>query len=139
MVVIEVRVNSSWSHNLREFARYCVVGILNTLITLAVIFILMKAFDVNYVFANAVGYVFGFTNSFILNKFWTFSSRGRVHREAALFVLVFAVSYAAQLMFLLVLKEGFGISADFSQIVAMGFYTIVNFLGNKYITFRTRS
>jgi putative flippase GtrA len=139
MAAIKMSVRSLIGGSLQQFARYCAVGMLNTLITLATIFVLMKIFGVNYVVANAVGYVLGFTNSFIMNKIWTFGSSGKVQREAPIFVLVFAVSYGAQLVFLLILKEGLAVSAELSQIVAMGFYTIVNFLGNKYITFKARS
>jgi putative flippase GtrA len=125
-----------WASSLKQFIKYGIVGIINTFITLTTIFIFMKIIGANYVIANVVGYTLGFLNSFILNKIWTFGSEGRVRKEIILFFLVFIVSYAVQLLFLLLIKEQLGISAEMSQIIAMGFYTIINFLGNKHFTFR---
>jgi len=120
----------------QQFIKYGIVGVINTLITLSVIFLLMNGFDVNYLISNIVGYMLGFINSFILNKLWTFKSKGKLKNELFLFIIAFLVCYGAQLLFLIFLIEGLDFSAEISQIIAMAFYTILNFLGNKYFTFK---
>jgi putative flippase GtrA len=119
----------------RQFVKYCLVGILNTLITLGTIFILMKIFNVNYVVSNVVGYGLGLANSFVWNKKWTFRSRGPFRKESIAFLLVFAVSYLLQLGALVFLKEACKLYVDIAQILSMVFFSVVNFLGNKYISF----
>ncbi len=120
----------------KESVKFGLVGVLNTLVTLAVIFILTKVFHFYYLLANWIGYIFGFTNSFIFNKLWTFKSKGDFRREALFFILIFIVCYIIQAVFLVIFKEILKISGDISQILAMVIYTICGFLGNKIFTFR---
>ena len=121
---------------IKESVKFGIVGVLNTLVTLAVIFLLSKVFHFYYLLANWVGYIFGFTNSFIFNKLWTFKSKGDFRREAFFFVLIFIICYIIQAIFLVFFKESLKISADLSQILSMIIYTICGFLGNKIFTFR---
>ncbi len=118
--------------------RFGIVGVLNTGITLAVIFVLMKGLGVHYALSNCIGYVVGFLNSFVLNKKWTFRSKGNVGVEGVLFVAVFGVCYLIQLGALVLMKETMGIKADYAQLLAMAVYTGFNFILNKLITFRNR-
>lgn len=121
---------------IKQFFKFGLVGILNTLITLAVIFLLMHFSPASYVIANAAGYILGFINSFILNKTWTFKSKGPVGKESIGFIIVFAVTYGIQLGVLVYLKENLKVDAHWAQVIAMVFYTGINFLGNKLFTFR---
>ena len=124
------------SKTIKQFIKYGLVGVLNTLITLSIIFVFMKLLNVSYILSNAVGYLFGFINSFILNKIWTFKSKKSIGRESFFFVLIFVICYLLQLALLVILKEKLQIKPEYAQIIAMGFYTVINFLGNKYITFK---
>ena len=121
----------------KQFTKYGIVGVINTGITLTTIFVLMKVFHVSYLIANAIGYVLGFINSFIMNKSWTFKSKKPFAREGAFFLLMFGICYILQFAFLVFLKEKVGIAPEFAQIIAMIFYAIINFAGNKLITFKT--
>jgi putative flippase GtrA len=118
--------------------RFGLVGVLNTFITIAVIFILMKGFRVHYALSNSIGYALGFINSFLLNKKWTFRSAGNVGIEGMLFVAVFGVCYLIQFGALLFMKEVIGIKAEYAQLLAMPVYTSLNFMLNKFVTFRRR-
>lgn len=124
------------SRILRQLIKYGLVGVLNTIITISIIFVFMKLLNVSYILSNAVGYLFGFVNSFILNKIWTFKSKKSIGRESFFFVLIFVICYLFQLLLLVILKEKLQIKPEYAQIIAMGFYTVINFLGNKYITFK---
>lgn len=120
---------------LRQFVKFCVVGALNTAVTIVVIFTLMRALQVNYLISNMVGYVLGLVNSFFWNKRWTFRSSGPVARESAAFLMVFLASYLVQLGGLVLLKETLYVGVDIAQILSMVLFSLVNFLGNKYISF----
>ena len=130
--------------NLNVFNRYQIakqalkfgaVGILNTVLTLFIIWLLYSVFNANYYVANAIGYIAGFTNSFILNKIWTFESKGNVFLESLLFIFVFLISYGVQVVVLWICMSKLNLSVVVSQGIAMCGYTAVNFLGNKFITF----
>lgn len=59
-----------------QFLKFGVVGVSNTLLTLAVYTVLLKVLGVWYLAASAIGFVVGATNGFLLNRRWTF--RGHV-------------------------------------------------------------
>jgi len=109
---------------------------MNTAITLSTIFILTKIAGLNYIAANAVGYILGLTNSFFMNRLWTFKSTGHYGNESIRFLLVFAFCYILQFALLVLLKEKLQIPVDYAQIIAMVFYTAANFTANKFFTFK---
>ena len=68
------------SRTQREFIKYCLVGVLNTLLDWTFYLSLTRFFDfwqANYLFAKAVSFSVGVVNSFIWNRIWTFRSRER--------------------------------------------------------------
>ena len=67
-----------------RFLKFGVVGIINTLITLAVFNIAAVLLHLPAVAANALGWLAGFTNSFILNRRWTFADRTGVRGTRSL-------------------------------------------------------
>ena len=57
-------------------------------------------------------------------------------RESLIFLLVFAVSYSIQYISLWGMVEVAGINPNWAQLPAMAVYTIVNYLLNRYVTFK---
>src|SRR5271154_6493538 len=55
-----------------QFVKFGIVGISNTLLTLAVYTLLLKVLGVWYLAASAIGFAVGATNGFLLNRRWTF-------------------------------------------------------------------
>lgn len=114
--------------------RYGIVGISNTMIGLGTIYALMFFLNASPFVANIIGYTVALTNSFLLNRNWTFRSQGRGLSTVVRFLVVFAIAYLCQLGAL-----GGLISADFNpyiaQAIGMIVYIGIGFLGNKYITF----
>lgn len=124
---------------LRQFIIFCGVGSINTVTGLAVILLLSEIFGVNYIIANALGYGFGLLIGFFLHRSITFKNQcddlnKRV--EFLKFVLVFAAAYGIQLLGLIVMVQAIGITDWIAQILAIGIYTAINYLGNRAITFR---
>src|SRR6478752_2327900 len=64
------------THVVLQFIKFGIVGISNTLLTLAVYTVLLKVFGVWYLAASAIGFAVGAVNGFLLNRRWTF--RGHV-------------------------------------------------------------
>lgn len=119
-----------------EAVRFAVVGLINTAITLALIYGL-TALGLSYLLANAIGYAAGFVNSFVMNRQWTFRSSGDWGRQAVSFFLVFAVSYGVQFLALLMQTVWLGVPVWLAQGTSMVVYTGVNFILNKIVTFRS--
>lgn len=121
-----------------QFMKFCMVGLINTGITLFIIFLLMKKGRISYEISNGIGYVAGFITSFLLNKKWTFKGNGLIIKEGLYFLLIFFICYSIQFMFLKFFIEKMFIKPEYSQIYSMLIYTGLNFFGNKYITFGKR-
>ncbi|MDR1500225.1 MAG: GtrA family protein [Tannerellaceae bacterium] len=120
----------------KQALKYGVVGLGNTLLSLFVIWVMMKVFGFSAVVSNVTGYVAGVLNSFIWNRRWTFKSSDRLAGSAIRFALVFGICYLLQLGLLVYLEAGLPASAYYNQVIAMAFYTALNFLMNKYFTFK---
>ncbi|MDD4514611.1 GtrA family protein [Massilibacteroides sp.] len=122
---------------INQAIKYGLVGVGNTLITAAVIWVMMKIFGVSDVISNIVGYVAGLINSFVWNKQWTFKSSASWSSSALRFGIVFAVCYLLQLGLLLYLNANLTIDSYYNQLIAMAFYTVINFVMNKFYTFKS--
>ncbi len=131
-----------------RFVKYCLVGVMNTLVTLGVIFVCKSVFGWNPYVSNALGYVAGVVNSFLWNKTWVFRSHGGYRGEALRFAVGFGVCYGAQLMAVWAMTQGSlgGLEFDLGFFVLSGYgvatlignvlYTLLNFVYNKLVTFR---
>ncbi|MFT3751937.1 MAG: GtrA family protein [Paludibacter sp.] len=119
-----------------QFIKFGIVGVSNTLLTLITIWILLKVFLWSDYASNIIGYIVGLVNSFIWNRKWTFNSSTKVKDTILKFIITFAISYCIQLGFLYILLHYSNIDSYFCQILSTGFYTIVNFLFNKFYTFK---
>lgn len=133
-----------------QFVKYGMVGVLNTLVTLGVIFLCKSVIGINPMLSNMLGYIAGVINSFIWNKTWVFRSDGSYRREALKFVLGFALCYGIQFMLvwslsyhsplgdaLWTLPMGFVISGyGVATILGNVAYTLSNFVYNRMVTFR---
>ncbi|MCD7710635.1 MAG: GtrA family protein [Porphyromonadaceae bacterium] len=123
-----------------QFSRFIVVGVLNTAISLAAFYLLYNLFSVNYTIANLISYIVGVINSFFWNKHWVFQRGGshRIVRESIAFLLVFAISYGVQFIFLWGMVEKLGINPNWAQLPAMVIYTVINYILNRYVTFSNK-
>ena len=132
-----------------QFVKYCIVGVLNTLVTLGVIYICKSFLGWNLYLSNVLGYVAEVVNSFLCNKSWVFKSDGSYMREAVRFLAGFLVCYLLQLWVvwaitaksiighnnfavLGIVISGYGIATLVGNVV----YTLANFVYNRMVTFR---
>lgn len=148
MSTVAINLNKRDVH---QFMRYVVVGVLNTLVTLAVIYLCKSVLGVNIWVSNALGYIAGMINSFCWNKVWVFRSTSsqvtQVRGEAMRFLVGFLVCYGLQFAatwcltalfgtfewtFLWLTISGYGIAT----LLGMGIYTVANFVYNRVVTFK---
>ncbi|MDR1937063.1 MAG: GtrA family protein [Tannerellaceae bacterium] len=124
---------------IKQAVKYGIVGVGNTLLSLLVIWVMKKVLGYPDVASNITGYAAGVLNSFVWNKKWTFASSGAWVQSAVRFGLVFGVCYLLQLGLLLYLNAHLPIDTFYNHVIAMAFYTAVNFLMNKYFTFKEQN
>jgi putative flippase GtrA len=114
--------------------RFILVGGLNTLVGMSVIFILLYLGVNNYI-SNLSGYIVGLIISFFLHKYYTFESKNKpTIKEVIQFLLVFAISYSSNILILYF--SLFYMENYLAQFLAMICYTASNYTLNKLITFK---
>lgn len=119
-----------------QFVKFGIVGVSNTLLTLAVYTVLLKVFGVWYLAASAIGFVVGAVNGFLLNRRWTF----REHVGDALTPVRWGIVQGAGLG----LDEGLlylfvhdaHLDKLIAQVCATAVVTVSTFFVNRAWTFR---
>jgi len=121
--------------SLFAFVRFLLVGTLNTVVTLGVIFLGSHLGGWSYGVANGAGYAVGIVHSYFWNRHWAFSA-GSSLGSLPRFLIVTALTYLVQFGALVGLKEGLRVPIDVSQLVAMVVYTAVGFGLHRHFTFQ---
>ncbi len=117
-----------------QIARFLTVGAFNTLLGLALIYLLMH-FGVDYRVANLIGYVVGFLIAFVLNRNWTFAHRGGWLSSFARWGVVAGIAYGGNLVAVIALHRWLGLDARLAQIGGIPVYTMLSYLGGRYFAF----
>src|SRR5262249_25980540 len=115
--------------------RFAIVGLINTVSGLAVIYLLLWVFQLHDVSANLIGYATGITISFFLNAHWTFAFRGDLARAASRFVAVVGLGYIANLATVMIALHGLSLNSYIAQASGVIPYALVTYLGSKYFAF----
>lgn len=119
-----------------QFIKFAVVGVLNSAIQYVVFLLLYSLNGTQYLLASIIGYLAGMTNSYILNRRWTFGSRNQqLLTELSKFVTVNLISLGANLGLLLLLVSTGVMVPQWAQVLAITGSTLVNFVLNKVWTF----
>jgi putative flippase GtrA len=120
-----------------QVLRYLMVGVVNTVIGLSIIFALMHL-GVADVAANAAGYAIGLCVSFVLNGRWTFGAATLDAGRLLRFLLVVGVAYLANLAALVVARDALGWGSHLGQLAGAVTYTAVGFVGSRWFAFAAR-
>ncbi len=145
-----------------EFIKYCLVGVVNTLVGISTAYILLNPLSQSYTISTIGAYITGIIVSYILNKTFTFKFQGGndfvLFTKFALSMMpCYVISYYLISPFLtkLVLKVDFiyamanwffsmfGVTPDkitdnATIVMSMGIYLILGFSLNKYFIFHKK-
>jgi dolichol-phosphate mannosyltransferase len=134
---VRVRHGLRHSHNWLQLVRFTCVGASGYVINLAVFAASVHLLAIDYRLAAGLAFMVAVTNNFLLNRHWTFDARdGHAGFQAARFFTVSLAAFAFNLLFLLVLVDGFHAAKVPAQAAAIVIATPVSFLGNKLWSFR---
>ncbi|MEK9662356.1 MAG: GtrA family protein [Alphaproteobacteria bacterium] len=125
------------AHDLKtQISRYSLVGVLNTLATLVVIYGLKAGFGTGDYWANAAGYGVGLAMSFFLNRAYTFGHGGPLSAAAIRFLAAFALCYGLNLAVVALLVDGLGVDGYYAQPFGMATFTISFYIALRLHVFR---
>jgi len=82
---------------MKQFGKFIVVGVVNTLLGYAVIFFCMYGLQLGAYISNVMGYAVGLCTSYFLNRIFTFRSSRPKRPEVLSFFVVFFVACGVNL------------------------------------------
>ena len=120
-----------------QIRRYIATGLVNTVLGLAVIFVLRLWVGLDLVIANASGYAAGWLVSYGLNRNWTFYHSGRISRSLPAYLALALAAFAINIASISTLVAH-GMPYVPAQIIGVVLYSTIVFVGAKYVVFPDR-
>lgn len=145
---------------LRELVKYGLVGLVGLAIDMGVFYLLAKILYVHYPFAEWIAELLGnrisvhvidtdishiissilaITNNFILNSYFTFKVTDNKVQRFLSFSGIAAIGLVISTSLITLFVGKFGIDEMYAKIVATCFVAALQFLINKFFTFKTRT
>lgn len=128
-----------------SFVRFLLVGIVNTIVGLSIMYTLLDLFHWTYWLATLSGNLVGACVSFLLNRFFTFNSGISIKKGllpfAGVILVCYFISYGLgkKLAFYLLAMTHLlplSYSSECAVLIGTGLYTITNYFGQKHLVFR---
>jgi len=110
------------------------VGLLNTAIGASVIYAMHNGAGQGIILSNVVGYGFGLCVSYLGNRHWTFNNSKPGQFAPFLFLLLVLLAFCVNLGVTIGLV-GTGVRYNFAQFFGLSSYSVLVFLGSKFIVF----
>lgn len=121
-----------------EFFRFGLVGLVNTSVDFAIFLLLYRGLDADPLAANCIAFLIAVTNSYLLNRHWTFraSSAPLSMANYARFLVVNSGGLVIGTLAILLLKGL--LLVEWAKLIAAGLTLIWNFSTSKLLVFKAR-
>lgn len=126
------------------FFKFILVGIINTVVGTAVMFIAYNVFHLSYWVSSAANYVVGSVCSFFLNKYFTFQNKEKSPIILLKFVVnitvCYLIAYGGAKKLILLLLSGFSKQwqDNVAMVCGMGLFVILNYFGQRFFAFKKK-
>ncbi len=127
------------------FVRFILVGIANTIIGTAIMFIFYNVLHLGYWVSSASNYFFGSICSYLLNKYFTFRYREKGFSSLIRFTInilscyLLAYGIAKPVMKWLLSNYTVSIQENVSMLLGMCLFVLFNYMGQRYFAFKKTS
>ncbi len=120
----------------KQFIKFGIVGISNTLISLSIYYIFVFISLKLYLVGNTVGFVVSVLNSYYWNNKYVFKAKERDHIKAiGKTYLSYTITFLLSTVLLFIMIELLGIQETIAPIINLSITVPLNFLLNKYWVF----
>ena len=126
------------------FFKFILVGIINTVVGTAVMFIAYNVFHLSYWVSSAANYVVGSVCSYCLNKYFTFQNKEKSPIILLKFVVnitvCYLIAYGGAKKLILLLLSGFSKQwqDNVAMVCGMGLFVILNYFGQRFFAFKKK-
>lgn len=116
--------------------RYAATGAANTALGLSVIVALHTWGQIGVTAANAIGYLFGWLVSYVLNRNWTFAHGGSARKTLPLYLALALGAFGINLLTISWLQAA-ELPYLLAQLAGTSVYSMLVFLGARLVVFRS--
>lgn len=126
----------------KRFLKFCIVGVVNTLVGTAVMYGLYNLAHCGYWFSSAMNYVVGSVVSYFLNKYFTFNVKKQSWQEIVRFVInilfCYLIAYGVAKPLARLIFSALSETArdNIAMLAGMVFFVPLNYLGQRFFAFR---
>lgn len=123
-----------------SFIKFAIVGVINTIIDFAVFFALYELAGWNMIYSNICAFLVAVTNSYFMNKYFSFAHHKEKRISMAEFVIFVTASIATLSLStaILVLGEPY-LPVLYLKIIAAIITPLLNFLIYRFVIFQKKS
>lgn len=130
-----------------KLIKFALVGVVNTLFSAAIMFLLYNLANFGYWGSSVVSYILGSTLSFFLNKNFTFKNNDSLFTTAARFAVNVAICYliaysiAKPAVFFVLSNTQLSdnIVEQISMLFGMVLFTLLNYIGQRFFAFKEKT
>lgn len=126
----------------KTFLKFVLVGVVNTLFGIAIMFVFYNVFHLSYWLSSASNYVFGSILSYFLNKYFTFQSKGSNGKTIGRFVFNITICYlcayglAKPLVRWALAGMGTTVQDNAAMLAGMCLFVAFNYCGQRFFVFK---
>ena len=118
-----------------QFLKFCVVGLSNTVISLAVYYIILY-FGAHYVIASILSFIISVLNAYYWNYKYVFNTKSDILKSLIKTYTSYGFSYVLSTTLLIILVEYYNISELLAPILVFVITVPLNFILNKFWAFK---
>lgn len=120
-----------------KFFKFGLVGFTGLLIDFAVTWVCKEKLGLNKYVANGFGFLFGVTNNYFLNKYFTFDNHNpEIGLQFLSFLIIAIVGFSINTGFLYSLQKKTKINFYVCKIIVTALVFVWNFGANSFYTFK---
>ncbi len=123
-------------NNWHQLWRYATVGLVSAIVDFTILYLLTDKAGFHYLWSATISFIVAASLNYYLNKTWTFKAGGALAKQAGIFLLIAGNGVLLNNLIMYLLVEHGDWWYIYAKIIAIGIVTIINFLGNKYFTFK---
>ena len=125
---------------IKQGIKFAIVGGIGTLVNLSILYIFTEIVGLLYLISAVISFITALVNNYILNKIWTFQEdvKEKIIGKSIRYAIICSIALFANLLVLFVLVEFFYIYYLIAEIGAIVFVFGINFIGNRFWTFRNK-
>lgn len=124
--------------------KFIIVGLINTLVGTAIMFLLYNIFSCSYWVSSSTNYIVTSILSYVLNKHFTFNDQSQVSKSLWKFIInigiCYFVAYGIAKPFTLFILAGYSskVVENAALFIGMIFFTGLNYFGQRFFVFSER-